>query len=95
MAMGKCPKCGSYDVDIAADHKYTFECQECGRRWNLPKPRATAPRVGQIVTSGSGADTFMGTVLEVRGKTREALVKYVDFTVPRLVRFNEIRSVGR
>lgn len=38
--MGKCAKCGSYDVDVSTDLKYTLECQDCGAKWNLRKKRA-------------------------------------------------------
>jgi hypothetical protein len=41
----KCPKCGSYDVDVApANSGKDLECQECGRRWTI-RTRKKKPSV--------------------------------------------------
>lgn len=50
-------------------------------------------RVGQIVTSGSGANCYMGTIIAIFGKL--ATVKYVDFKEPRRVPLSHLRAVGR
>ena len=41
MEIVKCPTCGSGDVQLAGAFKEFYECQRCGRRWNVAKNATT------------------------------------------------------
>jgi hypothetical protein len=79
----ECPRCGSADVDLAAEIPGPlFVCQECGERFDPPTDKPTCPLVG---TDGN-VFAIIGTVsrcLRRAGKRAEAKAWVAEATSSR------------